>query len=58
MGISIDFENMARKVQEYAINQKQAEGIPDLVFQLEKICSQACTELKVEYNRIKQTNNE
>jgi PAS domain S-box-containing protein len=58
MGISIDFENMARKVQEYAINQKQAEGIPDLVFQLEKICSQACTELKVEYNRIKKTNNE
>lgn len=58
MGISIDFENMARKVQEYAINQKQAEGIPDLVFQLEKICSQACIELKVEYNRIKKTNNE
>ena len=54
MGISIDFENMAKKVQEYAINQKQAEGIPDLVFQLEKICSQACTELEAEYNRIKE----
>jgi PAS domain S-box-containing protein len=58
MGISIDFENMAKKIQEYAITQKQAEGIPDLVFQLEKICSQACTELEVEYNRIKKTNNE
>jgi len=58
MGIGINFENMAKKVQEYAVNQKQAEGIPDLVLQLEKICSQACTELKVEYNRIKKTNNE
>jgi len=56
MGISIDFENMAKKVQEYAITQKQAEGIPNLVFQLEKICSQACTELEVEFNRIKNTN--
>jgi len=56
MGISIDFENMAKKVQEYAITQKQAEGIPNLVFQLDKICSQACTELEIEFNRIKNTN--
>jgi len=56
MGISIDFENMAKKVQEYAITQKQAEGIPNLVFQLEKICSQACSELEIEFNRIKNTN--
>jgi len=56
MGISIDFENMAKKVQEYAITQKQAEGIPSMVFQLEKICSQACSELEIEFNRIKNTN--
>jgi PAS domain S-box-containing protein len=56
MGISTDFENMAKKVQEYAITQKQAEGIPNMVFQLEKICSQACSELEVEFNRIKNTN--
>jgi len=56
MGISIDFENMAKKVQEYAVNQKQSEGIPNLVFELEKICSQACTELEIEFNRIKNTN--
>jgi len=56
MGISIDFENMAKKVQEYAITQKQAEGIPNLVFQIEKICSQACIELEVEFNRLKSTN--
>jgi len=56
MGISIDFENMAKKVQEYAVTQKQAEGIPNLVFQIEKICLQACTELEEEFNRIKSMN--
>jgi len=56
MGISVDFENMAKKVQEYAMAQKQSEGLPNLVFQLEKICSQACAELEEEFNRIKCTN--
>ncbi|NTW31232.1 MAG: response regulator [Bacteroidetes bacterium] len=56
MGISIDFENMAKKVQEYACTQQQTEGIPDLVLQLENICAQACKELEEEFNNIKQTN--
>jgi len=56
MGISEDFENMARKVQEYASTQKQAERIPDMVLQLENICGQACRELKEEFNVIKSTN--
>jgi PAS domain S-box-containing protein len=52
MGISMDFEKMARKVQEYASIQKQIDEIPDLVLQLEKICAQACKELKEELNKI------
>ena len=55
MGISINFENMAKKVQEYASIQKQSEEIPELVLQLENICTQACEELRVELNRIKKT---
>ncbi len=55
MGISIDFENMAKKVQEYASTQQETEGIPDLVMQLENICEQACLELKIEFNIIKNT---
>ena len=55
MGISINFENMAKKVQEYASTQKSSEEIPDLVMQLENICSQACDELRIELNRIKKT---
>ncbi|MGP8215209.1 MAG: ATP-binding protein [Bacteroidia bacterium] len=53
MGISIDFENMAKKVQEYASTQQQTDGISGLVLQLENICNQACIELTEEFNTIK-----
>jgi hypothetical protein len=56
MGMSTDFENMAKKVQEYASTQQLTEGIPDLVIQLENVCAQACKELKEEYNTIKNAN--
>jgi len=56
MGISTDFENIAKKVQEFATTQKQSEDIPELVLQLESICEQACEELEVEFNAIKNTN--
>gem|GEM_PF-2611669 len=55
MGISIDFENMAKQVQEYASTQQQTDGIPDLVRQLENICAQACKELEIEFDMIKNT---
>jgi len=58
MGISTDFENMARKVQEYAGVQQQSESIQDMVSQLGNVCEQACDELKTEFNRIKMTTNE
>ena len=56
MGISSDFENMAKKLKEYASTQLQTDGIPDLVINLENVCVQACSELKEELNRIKNTN--
>ena len=55
VGISVDFENMAKKVQEYANTQQQMEGIPDMVLQLETVCTQACKELEEEFNIIKNT---
>ncbi|MFE3868846.1 ATP-binding protein [Flavobacterium sp. LS2P90] len=55
MGINPDFENMAKKIQEYAIAQEEKEDIHDLVRQLEEICMQACTELEEEFNLIKNT---
>ncbi len=56
MGISIDFENIAKKVQEFANNQQQAHGIPELVLQLEQVCLQACHELEEELHKIKNNN--
>ncbi len=56
MGISTDFENMAKKVQEYASNQQQTEGILDLVLQLETVCVKACKELEEEFNLMKNKN--
>jgi PAS domain S-box-containing protein len=53
MGISTDFENMAKKVQEFAKTQQQEEGISDMVLQIESVCNQACIELKVEFNTFK-----
>lgn len=53
MGISSDFENMAKKVQEYASTQLKEDGIHELVLQLENICIQACSELEAEFILIK-----
>jgi len=55
VGISADFENMAKKVQEYAGTQQQTDKIHKLVQQLESVCNQACVELEEEFNLIKNT---
>ena len=54
MGISTDFENIAKRVVEYARIPEKGENISDLVYQLENICMQACEELEEELNAIKQ----
>jgi PAS domain S-box-containing protein len=53
MGISTDFENMAKKVQEFANTQQEEVGINEMVIQLEKVLNQSCSELEEELNRIK-----
>ena len=52
MGIHSDFENMAKRVQEYANAQKMEDGMNDLVIKLEEVCMQACEELEIELNTI------
>jgi PAS domain S-box-containing protein len=60
MGISKDFEEMAKKVQEFSVAHQEAsestaewQGIQEMILQLENVCTQACIELEDEYNRIK-----
>ncbi len=55
VGISSDFENMAKKIQEFAGTQQHIDDINDMVFQIGRVCSQACKELGEEYTRIKNT---
>ena len=58
MGISSDFEIMAKKIQEFASTQNQADGINELVLQLGNICNQACRELEEELIGLKEQTHE
>ncbi|MDF2438415.1 MAG: hybrid sensor histidine kinase/response regulator [Bacteroidota bacterium] len=53
MGMTVDSENMAKKVQSYAAAQELTDEIPDLVYQIENVCSKACKELNIELNLMK-----
>jgi CheY-like chemotaxis protein len=53
MGISPDFENIAKKIQEFTTAQEKNEEIHELVLQLEEVCLQACSELEEELEIIK-----
>jgi hypothetical protein len=46
VGIHKDFENMAKKIQEYATTQQHLDEVPELIIQIDNICSQACEELQ------------
>ncbi len=56
VGISATFENIAKKVQVYASSQQYADELTEMVLQLEIVCTQACNELKQEFDTIKRTN--
>jgi len=56
MGISKDFESITKKIKDYARSQQYATGINELILQVEKVCTQACVELKEEYTAIKNNN--
>lgn len=53
MGINQDFENIAKKVQDFAGTQQKSDGILEMVLQLESVCLHACEELKEEYLMMK-----
>jgi len=53
IGMSSEFETIARNVQEYAVSRQKLEGIQEMVNQLEQGCMQACEELTEEYQTLK-----
>jgi PAS domain S-box-containing protein len=52
MGIRQEIEDLGKKVQEYSGTGQHLEELPELIMQLEKVCLQACQELKEEYKLI------
>ena len=52
VGISKDYEEIAKNIQEYAGAEVQTERIPDMLYQLDKVCTQACRELEEELESI------
>ena len=52
VGISKDYETMARKIQEYAGIVEYSEELSEMVKQLDIVCTSACEELKEEYKLI------
>ena len=55
MGISNNFENMAKKIQEFASTQELTVEISDMISQIATVCTEACKELEIELTTIKNT---
>ena len=55
VGLSAEYETMAKQVQEHISTSQKTDEIPILVLKLEKVLEQACKELKGEHRRIKKT---
>jgi PAS domain S-box-containing protein len=53
MGISPDFTEIAKKIQEYADKLELSVELNELVAKLEKVCLQSCAELEHELNNLK-----
>jgi PAS domain S-box-containing protein len=52
VGINKEFEDMAKKIQDYAHAQELNEDIHDMVNKIEHVCQQACKELHIEYTEL------
>ena len=52
MGINSDFEEIAKKIQEYSGTGEHLDDIGELVLQIDNVCSKACSELKGEYDKL------
>lgn len=58
MGMSSDYENMAKEIQIYANAEMQHESIHHKILQLQNILEQSIKELKDEFNILKNTHHE
>jgi PAS domain S-box-containing protein len=52
VGISKEFEDVAKKIQSYAHAQELNEDIQEMVNKIERVCSHACKELHLEFKAL------
>lgn len=55
MGISSDFEGMAKRIKDFSVYQQEKENVMELVLQIEAICNRACLELTNELQILKKS---
>jgi CheY-like chemotaxis protein len=58
MGISSEYEKMAKKIQDYTGRQGLQDGILSLIEQMEDVCNQSYEELKIELEKLNISNSE
>lgn len=56
VGMQVMYENMAKKIQEYAGSHLNEEHIAEMIQELDTVCSQACHELQEDYTLMKNVN--
>jgi PAS domain S-box-containing protein len=56
VGLSAEFEVMAKKIQEYASAQEYKDELYEMIQRLDNVCTKACWELKQELDHLKQSN--
>ena len=52
MGINKEYEEIAKKIQEYSAKKQHLDELEGMILKIEKICSDSCEELREEYNLI------
>jgi hypothetical protein len=62
MGMSSDFEDMAKEIQDFASGPMPDDallnsGMFDMIRELESVCSQACYELRFDLSEIEKDKN-
>lgn len=55
MGIHSDFENMAKRIQEFVAIQQQNDEMESMILKLENVCTEACKELELELETLKKS---
>lgn len=58
IGISKDYERIAKKTQDYAVKEEVDNSVLSLLQQIEDVCNQSYHELEIELKKLNKSNDE